>query len=280
MDRNNRVNEETKEYYDSAQILYNLFWSDRALHYGFWEDGTKDLSEAIENTNRFVSKLLNLQKKDYVLDAGCGTGGSSIFMAENFGVKLIGVTLSPIQIKQARKNAGKLKLDNLINFKLMDFNKMEFENETFTKIFGIESVCHADNKSHFLREAYRILEPGGRIVIADGFLIRNNLTKKEKEIYNKCLKGWKVANLSNKADFWDDLIKTGFKNIRFYDKTDEIIPSSNRIALYGSLFFPISLVLSKARLISKSLHENSICMINQKKTFGNFTIYGVFVAEK
>lgn len=180
MERTCEVNEETKGYYDDAQILYNVFWSDKALHYGFWENGTQNLSEAIENTNKFVSKLLILQKNDYVLDAGSGTGGSSFFIAENFGVKSIGISLSPKQIKQARKNARKLKLDNLVSFELMDFNEMDFKDNTFTKIFGIESICHADNKSHFLKEAYRILKPCGRIVIVDGFLTKDNLTKKRE----------------------------------------------------------------------------------------------------
>ncbi len=92
--------------------------------------------------------------------------------------------------------------------------------------------------------------------------------------------GWKVPSLPHKDDFLNDLRKTGFKNIKFYDKTDEIIPSSKRIVLYGYLLFPFSLILSKSKIIPKNLHENSVCMINQKKTFQNFTMYGVFAAEK
>ncbi len=181
----NVVNEEIEQYYDNAQILYNLFWSDKGLHYGFWDKKTKKLSDAIENTNRFVSKLLNLQKDDYVLDAGCGVGGSSFFMAENFGVKVIGITLSSKQIKQARRNAKKLHLDNLVSFEIMDFNKTRFKDETFTNVFSIEGVCYAHNKPKFLKETYRLLRPSGKIVVVDGFLTRRDLTQKEKEIYNK-----------------------------------------------------------------------------------------------
>jgi tocopherol O-methyltransferase len=104
---NDRVNRKSEEYYDDAQILYNLFWSDKALHYGFWDKKTRRLSDAIENTDRFVSKLLNLQQNDYVLDAGCGVGGSCFFMAENFDAKTVGITLSSKQIKQARKKREK-----------------------------------------------------------------------------------------------------------------------------------------------------------------------------
>ena len=276
----NIVNKKTEEYYDNAQILYNLFWSDKALHYGFWDKRTEKLSDAIENTDRFVSKLLNLQKNDYVLDAGCGVGGPSFSMAENFGVKVIGITLSSKQIKQARKNAKKRHLDNLVSFEIMDFNKARFKDETFTKIFGIESVCHAHNKLDFLKDAYRLLRPGGKIVVVDGFLSKRDLAQKEKEIYNKILIGWKVANLSHKDDFLNDLRKTGFKKIKFYDKTDEVIPSSRRIALYGYLFSPLFFILSKLRIIPKDIHEHAIACINQKKTLHNFIIYGVFYAEK
>ncbi len=89
-----------------------------------------------------------------------------------------------------------------------------------------------------------------------------------------------MDNLSHKDNFLDDLKEARFENIEFFDRTDEVMPSSRRIAYYGHLFFPFTLILSRLKMISKNLHENSICMILQKKTFNRFTLYGVFVAEK
>jgi len=275
----NRVNKKIVQYHDDTQILYNIFWS-KALHYGFWYEGTKNLSDAVENTNRFVSELLDLQENDYVLDAGCGVGGSSFFMARYFGVKIKGITLSSKQIKQARKDAERLHLGAKVSFEKMDFNNTKFKDDTFTKIFSIESACYALNKLDFLREAYRILKEDGKIVIVDGFLIKKNLSEKEKKIYEKWLLGWKVDNLSSKDDFLEDLRKVGFKNIRFYNKTSEVMPSSRRMATYGYLSFPLTFILSRLKLISKNVHEHTIGCINQKKTFYKFTIYGVFYAQK
>jgi len=279
MNMTNSINKKIEEYYDDTQILYNIFWS-KAHHYGFWDKKTKKLSDAIKNTNRFVSELLDLQKNDYVLDAGCGVGGSSFFMAKNFGVKMKGITLSSKQIKQATTDAKKLHLTNTVSFEKMDFNNTKFKDETFTKIFSIEGTCYAQNKLKFLKEAYRLLKKDGKIVIVDGFLSKKNLSEKEKKIYDKCLLGWKGDNLSLKDDFLNDLRKAGFKNIRFYNKTHEVMPSSRKMALHGHLFFPFTFILSKLRLISKNIHEHTVACINQKKTFYNFTIYGAFYAEK
>ena len=274
-----RANKKIEEYYDDTQILYNIFWS-KALHYGFWDKGTRKLSDAVENTNRFVSELLDLQKNDYVLDAGCGVGRSSFFMAENSGAKIMGITLSSKQIKQAREDAKKLHLGKLVSFEKMDFNNTRFKDGSFTKIFSLEGTCYARNKLDFLREAHRLLTKGGKISIVDGFLTKKSLSEKEREIYDKCLLGWKGDNLPLKDDFLSDLEKVGLKNIRFYDKTHEVLPSSRRMAFYGYLFFPFTLILGKLKLISKNIHEHTVACINQRKTFHSFTVYGVFYAEK
>lgn len=274
-----RVRNKVEGYFDDTQILYNILWS-KALHYGFWDEGTRSLPEAVENTDRFVSRLLALQKNDYVLDAGCGVGGSCFFMAKNFGNKVIGITVSSKQARQARREAEKLGLSDRAKFEVMDFNHTTFNDATFSKIFSIEAVCHACCKLDFLREAYRLLTPGGKIVIVDGFLQKRNLSDKEKKIYEKCLRGFKVPNLSHRDDFYNDLNEVGFKNISFYDKTEEVMPSSRRIALYGYFSLPVAFIMSKTGVMSWNVYDHTIACINQRKTFHNFTIYGVFCAEK
>ena len=55
------------------------------LHYGIWDYTTKTLAEAIINTNRQLAFLGKVSATDKVLDAGCGVGGSAIFLAKYFG---------------------------------------------------------------------------------------------------------------------------------------------------------------------------------------------------
>lgn len=82
----------------------------------------------------------------------------------------MGISLPQKQIKKARNKARKTHLDKLVNFEIIDFTKTRFKDETFTKIFSIESTCHAHNKLDFLKEAYGLLNPSGKIVLVAGFL--------------------------------------------------------------------------------------------------------------
>ena len=66
-------------------------------------------------------------------------------------------------------------------------------------MFGIESVCHANDKAEFLREAYCVLRLGGRIVVIDGFLALERLTSSEQRLYAKFIAGWVVPNLASCA---------------------------------------------------------------------------------
>jgi len=273
--------QDIKKYYNENQILYNFFWSQNALHYGIWDKDTQKLSDAIINTDKYVFQCLCVKENDTVLDAGCGVGGTSIFIAENSGAKVTGITLSDIQLNKAKEKAMKSKVPNLLNFSNQDFNNTDFQDEYFSKIFGIESICHAHKKEDFIKEAYRIMKTGGKIVIVDAFLTKIHLNEKEEQLYKKFLRGWAVPNLSSKIDFQKKLEEAGFKKIIFYDKLDSVRKSSKKIYQLGILFYPITLLFSFLRIIPKSMHGNTIASIMQRKLVNNNIVtYGVFVAEK
>ena len=99
---------EIAAYYDETQVLYSHVWSPTGVHYGFWEPGTRTHEEAIRNTDRTVAERLRLRPGFRVLDAGCGIGGTSIFLAESQGVDVVGITLSEDQLdrKSTRLNSS------------------------------------------------------------------------------------------------------------------------------------------------------------------------------
>ncbi|MBX4181458.1 class I SAM-dependent methyltransferase [Candidatus Parcubacteria bacterium] len=263
------------DYYNTHQTIYNLFWSRSGLHYGFWEENTKNLKEAISNTDKFVTDVLSINSNDVVLDAGCGVGGSSLYVAGNTGAKVEGITLSSVQLKIAQRKASESNSRNLVNFSIQDFTNTRFKENTFSKVFGIECICYANDKKEFLNEAYRIIKVGGKIAVVDAFLLKENLNAEESRIYTKFIDGWRVPNLATKDEFQNYLEQSGFKNIVFYDKLSNIKKSSKKLYYLGLLSYPLDFIKSKL-----GIGQENFSTFYQKQLFEKIATYGVFVAEK
>ncbi len=94
------------QYYDTCEVDYKLIWklkTHMAMHYGYWEKETVHLGDALHNLNRRISDMAEFKAGDKILDAGCGVGGSSIFLAKNFHGTYHGISLSENQITKAQK---------------------------------------------------------------------------------------------------------------------------------------------------------------------------------
>jgi len=266
------------DYYNETQPLYTLFWPKDTMHFGFWEKGTKSLSEAVVNTNKFVVKILGIKKKDKVLDAGCGIGATVRYISKNTGADVTGITLSDVQITSAKKKSKGL---DKVNFFKNDYTKTGFKNATFTKIYGIESICHAESKLKFIKEAYRLLSKKGKLAVIDAFLIKDKLNSSEKKDLDAFLKGMVLPNLSRKTEFEKYLKDAGFKKVKYIDKLKEVKPTTRIMSRLGYMGYPFLKLLGLIKVVPKSMAGHSVSCINQKRLVDNkLATYGVFVAEK
>lgn len=262
--------EKVKNYYNKVQSSYNSFWMNKrnlAMHLGFWDKETKSQHEALLNENKYIADALNITKEDIILDAGCGVGGTAIWIAENFGAKVSGVSIMENQIEPAKGYAIDRGVDNLVEFKVKNYINTGYPNQSFTKIFAMESVCHAENKEDFFKEAYRLLKPGGELAFIDEFVTKDNLSKKEQQLLNDWLVGWAVPNMSTAKKFKELLGETGFKNIKDVDVTEKVIRSSGRIQMVGFIFYPYDTVMSKLGLVSRETYQSTIACVRQKTLF-------------
>lgn len=235
------TNEEVQNYYDQTAIHYNYFWNlseSMALHYGIWRPETKSFAAALAQTNIELAAMAKIKSTDKVLDAGCGVGGSSIFLAKTIGCEVVGVTLSAKQAKQAAANAKQQGVEGLVNFYQKDYCNTEFEGERFDVIWGIECHLTESSKEKFVAEASRLLKPGGRIILAEYFQSQEKLSDKQFTLLQRWLNYESIADMVTLAHYKQWLNRHGFSNITATDITAEITPSAKRMyfaALLGAI---------------------------------------------
>ena len=199
----NQLKEEIINYYDSCEKNYQHWWDlDRslAMHAGFWDESTQTLTDALANENKVLADLADIQPGEKVLDAGCGYGGSAFFLAEHRGAKVVGITLCEQQVRKAESIAKMKNYTHTPEFYLMDYTQTTFADQSFDVVWAIESVCHAANKKDFIKEAWRLLKPNGRMIIADGFHVKNEYTESEKILLAKAVNGWAVASMASRPN--------------------------------------------------------------------------------
>src|SRR6478672_3022808 len=96
-------------YYDQTWLDYRLFWLNRrtlSVHFGYNDASTRGHADALLNMNRVLADRAGIQPDARVLDAGCGVGGSSIWLAQARGAFVVGITPVASQVARARDFAA------------------------------------------------------------------------------------------------------------------------------------------------------------------------------
>src|SRR5712692_8681111 len=86
--------ERVRAYYLETWYDYRGLWmnpDNRSIHFGYWDDDTTSHAEALQHMNRAIARSLGIRPGDRVLDAGCGVGGSAIWLAKELGAHVVGI---------------------------------------------------------------------------------------------------------------------------------------------------------------------------------------------
>jgi len=218
------------DYYRDTENAYKDSWdlnNSLAIHYGYWDEKVKSFPQSLLRMNEVIMEAATIKSTDKVLDAGCGVGGSSIFLASVLGCNVTGITLSERQVQQASMNAKQKGLEEKVDFKVMDYCNTSFPDASFDVLWGCESICYADSKEQFIKEAFRLLKPGGRLVVADGFVsaFENN----DNPVIRQWLDGWQVNYLETPGRFESFMKQAGFVNVSYRNISKETAHSSRRL---------------------------------------------------
>lgn len=260
------------KYYNKVQRSYDKRWMNEenlAMHLGFWDETTGNLHEALINQNKFVANELQLTATDNVFDAGCGVGGTAIWIAAKFKSHVTGVNIVSKQVNLARAHSKRRNADHLVTFKIADYADTRLAAQTFTKAYAIESICHSDRKKEVLREVHRLLKPGGRFVVIDAFLTNEKIDNRHRTLLEDWYEGWACFDLAPLDDFRRSLLETGFRELGSKDVTGMIMPSSKILFKHCSDNYKLKKLLYRMKLISKEDFGNTQASISQHYLYKN-----------
>ena len=272
------------KYYDGTWFDYRVVWMrNLGMHWGYWDDDTTNHAQSLTNMSRALAELTEFKPGMRVLDAGCGVGGPALWLAATYGVDVLGVTLSQVQLERARRYATRRGLSHLATFQIADFTALPHKDGTFDVVWAQESVCHvpAEAKRAFLREAFRVLRPGGVLLMEDWFRIARPYTAEGEALMADWLSGWAIDDLVTEEEICGWSTAAGFVEPVLRNITPHAFRSIRRLRRLAFWLSPGGMLLKAMHLRTDVEQANLRSARLQWHAYQrNLWLVGLFTAKK
>ncbi|HWW96365.1 MAG TPA: methyltransferase domain-containing protein [Edaphobacter sp.] len=264
-----------QRYYEEAGPDYAAWSPHFNMHFGFFRWGMNPFRREamLEQMNLEILDRLQLtgespagvpaRDRTGILDMGCGLSATLRSFARRLPeADLNGITLVPWQLEQGRHLNTACPEGRHITLTLGDYQHTPYPSASFDAVYAIESSCyaHGANKSAFLQEAHRLLRPGGRIVVADGFLGPGKLRGPQKSLYHKLCKYWVIDTFGEVEKFAHELERLGFSDIVVEKIQVRVTPSVLHVP-WVTLKFLLTTVLFGERKMTRARWNNILAPI-------------------
>ncbi|NKF21407.1 class I SAM-dependent methyltransferase [Solimonas marina] len=146
----------------------DLFGEQPFANYGYWTRDGMTIEQAAEALTQLVASSAGLGPGDRVLDVGCGYGAGAVsYMRRCQPDAIVGIDVTDIRIDEGQRYVARHGFAERIELQLGDATKMAFADASFDKVVSVECAFHFDTRRDFLREAARVLVPGGTLTLTD-----------------------------------------------------------------------------------------------------------------
>jgi MPBQ/MSBQ methyltransferase len=193
--------------------ILEFYWGEHIHlgHYGSPPQRKDFIAAKLDFVHEMVKwgGLDRLPRGTTLLDVGCGIGGSSRILAQDYGFSVTGITISPQQVKRAQELTPE-GVD--AKFFVDDAMQLSFPDASFDVVWSVEAGPHMPDKAVFAQELMRVLKPGGILVVAD-WNQRDDRQKPlnfwEKPVMKQLLDQWSHPAFSSIEGFSELLVETG-----------------------------------------------------------------------
>ena len=288
-----------EQYYREAGPDYAAWSREFNMHFGYYRAGINPLRREtmLEQMNAEVLARLKVDAiaEPQLLDLGCGLGATLRSFARRLPQAwLLGITRVPWQVENARALNQSAGCGERVRVIEGDYEQTVLPSASFDGVYALESSCHAHNadKAALLTEANRLLRPGGRLVVADGFLANDRFSNArltnarfanalQHRIYRKLCECWVIEQLAQLDLFKARLEALGFTDITIEHLQMRVAPSVAHIPWVTLKFLLTDVVFGKSKmtrarwnnvlapvllpLVSAPLGPMTYCMITATK---------------
>ncbi|WP_309736664.1 methyltransferase domain-containing protein [Chamaesiphon sp. OTE_75_metabat_556] len=228
-----RLYQQIQEFYDASSNLWEGIWGEH-MHHGYYgKDGTLKLDrrqaqiDLIEEVLKWSGDFTTNRPQD-ILDVGCGIGGSSLYLAEKFGARVTGITLSPVQANRAKERARAAGLQAKTDFQVANALNIPFPDNSFDLVWSLESGEHMPDKVKFLQECHRVLKPGGKLIFVTWChrptTPETPLTAAEHKHLQDIYRVYCLPYVISLPEYVEIVEQGGFKDLRVDDWSTAVAP--------------------------------------------------------
>ena len=264
----NDLRKEIVSYYVDTGLDYGEWSREFNMHFGYYRFPMNPFrrEKMLEEMNVQVFKHLELTDTDTLIyDLGCGLAAPCRSFAKKFPDKKVkGVTIVPWQVSKAKELNILAKLDSSVELILGDYTKLPFEDNSADGVYAMESCCHCegDDKAEFISEMLRVLKPGKRFVIVDGFIkgVPSSFGGLFRYCYKEICKGWALPSFPQLGLVTDGIRQFGGGNIVVKDFSYRVAPSVMH-APVAVIYFLIKKILAGEKLNPIRIGHLKACLL-------------------
>ena len=225
--------QEVVRYYEDTGLDYGEWSREYNMHFGYWRPTMSPFSREpmLDEMNQRVFAELRLTDADtLVYDLGCGLAAPSRAFARRFPQKRVcGVTIVPWQAQKGARLNRDAGHDRTIEIVVGDYLRLPMGDASADGVYALESCCHCEglDKQPFVKEMMRVLKPGRRFVVVDGFVKREpeQFGRLLRRCYAEICKGWALPTFPHLGMFLERLRDFGAGDVEVRDFSYRVAPS-------------------------------------------------------
>ena len=267
------------------QLLERL-WGDHVHlgHYGSPPRRRDFRAAKVDFVHELVrwSGLDQLPPGSRVLDVGCGIGGSARILARDYGLDVLGISISPGQIARAR---ALTPAGLSCRFAVMDALALELPDGGFDAVWSVEAGPHMPDKQRYADELLRVLRPGGLLAVADWNRrdpAAGALSWLERRVMHQLLVQWAHPEFASIPGFRNNLEQSANGNaiaVATADWSRETLPSWIDSILEG-VRRPLAILSLGPRALLLGLRETPTLLLMHWGFATGMMQFGVFRGRK